>query len=58
MCLPVRKTFAANTDTFQHTVTGQLVKHEGCIDKTASFLLVGDNATNKVWVSLNVEVDF
>ena len=48
----VGETFTANTNTLKHTVTGQLIQHESGIDETRLFLLVGDDATNEVGVSL------
>ena len=48
----VGETFTANTDTLKHTVTGQLIQHESGVDETTLFLLVGDDATNEVGVSL------
>ena len=48
----VGETFTANTDTLKHTVTGQLIQHKSGVDETTLFLLVGDDATNEVRVSL------
>ena len=48
----VGETFTANTNTLKHTVTGQLIQHESGVDETTLFLLVGDDATNEVRVSL------
>jgi len=48
----VGETFTANTNTLKHTVTGQLIQHKRGINKTTLFLLVGDDATNEVGVSL------
>ena len=48
----VGEAFTANTDTLKHTVTGQLIQHERGIDEARLFLLVGDDATDEVRVSL------
>ena len=45
-------TLAANTDAFEHTVASQLVKHQCGVNDTGCLLLVGDDATNEVGVSL------
>ena len=48
----VGEAFTANTNTLKHTVTGQLIQHEGGVDETRLFLLVGDDATDEVRVGL------
>ena len=48
----VGEAFTANTNTLKHTVTGQLIQHESSIDDTGRLLLVGDDATDEVRVSL------
>lgn len=51
VCDPVGEAFAADTDALKHTVAGQLMHHQGCIDHTRGLGLVGHNATDKVRVS-------
>lgn len=44
----VGETFTANTDTFKHTVTGQLVHNQVSINHTRLLHLVGNDATDEV----------
>jgi len=48
----IGETLAANTDTFQHSVAGQLIQHQSRIQNSAAFQLVGDDATDEMRVSL------
>lgn len=47
----VGESLSANTDTFQHTVTGQLVHYQVGINKTWSFGFVGDDTTDEMGLS-------
>ena len=48
----VGESLTANTDTLEHTVTGQLVEDERGVDHSGLLLLVGDDATDEVGVGL------
>ena len=42
------ETFTANTDTFQYTVTSQLMQDELSVNLSGSFVLVGDDTTDEM----------
>ena len=44
----IRETFPADTNTFQHTITPQLVEDKMSIKNTSLLHLVGNNATNEM----------
>lgn len=44
----VRESLTTNTDTLQHTITGQLVHNQVSIHNTGLFHFVGDDATDEM----------
>ena len=46
----VRETHAGDTDTLEHTVTGELVEDNGIVNLSGHLLVVGDDAADEVGV--------
>lgn len=51
--VPVGEALAANSNTLQHSITPELVEHEGSVDLTGALLMIGDDATNEVGVRVS-----
>ena len=48
---PVWKSFSADTDTFQHTITPQLMQYKWRLDHTSFLVFIWNNATYKMRAS-------
>ncbi|KAF1751668.1 hypothetical protein GCK72_018222 [Caenorhabditis remanei] len=48
----VGESLTANSDSFQHSVAGKLVKNESRVDDSRGLHLVWNNTTDEMWVSL------
>ncbi|KAF1769639.1 hypothetical protein GCK72_001456 [Caenorhabditis remanei] len=48
----VGESLSANSDSFQHSVASKLVENQSGVDHSALFLLVWNDATDEMWVSL------
>ena len=44
-------TFSTDSDTFEYTITSELVENQVWVNSTRFFVFVGDDASDKVWVS-------
>lgn len=42
---PIRESFSADSDSFEDSVTSELIEHERSIDESRSLLFVGDDAS-------------
>ena len=54
---PVGESFPANTDTLEHTITGELVHDKEGVNNAGLLVIVGDNATDEAWLSGHQHVD-
>ena len=54
---PIRESLPANTDTLEHTITGQLVHDKEGVNNSGLLVIVRDNATDEAWLSGHQHVD-
>ena len=45
----VREPLPTNTDSFQYTITSQLIKYQMIINLSSTFVVIWNDTSNKVW---------